>query len=117
VQRPCGCIVWEECHLVQEAGEFRTRRQAGQRVDGNEAWIYRRDIVDMAILARESSFLYRDYKREFRWRDITYTEIYAPFYDGNPLNTFKCENIPLIFSKQISQKRFTYDYILIKISF
>jgi hypothetical protein len=62
VQRSCGCIVWEECHLAQEAGEFRTRRQAGQRANGNEAWIYRRDIVDMAILARESSLLYRDYK-------------------------------------------------------
>jgi hypothetical protein len=113
VQRPCGCIVWEECHLVQEAGEFRTRRQAGQRANGNEAWIHRRDIVDMAILARESSFLYRDYKQESRGRDIVYTEISSPFYDGNPLNIFKCENISLIFRKQISQKRSTYDYNLI----
>jgi hypothetical protein len=36
----------------------------GQRENGNEEWIYSTEIVDMAILARECSFLCRNYKRE-----------------------------------------------------
>ena len=47
-------------------------RQAGQRTNGNEAWIYRREIVDMPILARDSTSLYKDYKREWR-HEILYT--------------------------------------------